>query len=57
MLYEDRIAYLIDKYCGGRLAEADVKAWAEGKEYALTFDNESKDPIWIVKTREETQAD
>lgn len=57
MLYEDRIAYLIDKYCDGRLAETDVKAWAEGKEYALTFDKESKDPIWIVKTRKETEAD
>ena len=57
MLYEDRIAYLIDTYCDGRLAEADVKAWAEGKEYALTFDKESKDPIWIVKTREETAED
>lgn len=57
MLYEDRIAYLIDTYCDGRLAEADVKAWAEGKEYALTFDKESEDPIWIVKTREETEAD
>ena len=56
-LYEDRIAYLIDTHCGGRLAEADVKAWAEGKEYALTFDKESVDPIWIVKTREETEAD
>ena len=57
MLYEDRIAYLIDTYCDGRLAESDVKAWAEGKEYALTFDKESKDPIWIVKTREETAED
>ena len=56
-LYEDRIAYLIDTYCDGRLAEADVKAWAEGKEYALTFDGKAKEPIWVVKIREETDAD
>jgi hypothetical protein len=57
MLYEDRIAYLIDTCCDGRLAEADVKAWAEGKEYALTFDKDEEDPVWIVKTRKETEAD
>ena len=51
-LYEDRIAYLIDTYCDGRLEEAVVKAWAEGKEYALTFDEESKEPIWIVQMKE-----
>lgn len=55
MLYEDRIAYLIDTYCNGRLEEKDVKAWAEGKEYALTFDKESKEPIWLVEMREESE--
>ena len=53
MLYEDRLAYLIDTFCNGKLEEKDVKAWAEGKEYALTFDKESKEPIWIVEMREE----
>lgn len=52
MLYEDRIAYLIDTYCNGRLEEKDVNAWAEGKEYALTFDKESRDPIWLVEVRD-----
>lgn len=57
-LYEDRIAYLIDTYCEDKkLAEADVKAWAEGKEYALTFDPKVKEPVWVVMTREETEAD
>lgn len=51
-LYEDRIAYLIHTYCDGRLEEKTVKEWAEGKEYALTFDKESEDPVWIVLTRE-----
>lgn len=54
-LYEDRIAYLIDTFCGGKLEENTVKAWAEGKEYALTFDEKSKDPIWIVKVRDEEE--
>lgn len=52
MLYEDRIAYLIDTYCNGRLEEEAVKAWAKDKEYALTFDKDSKDPIWIVQVRD-----
>ena len=56
-IYEARIAYLIDTYCNGRLAEADVRAWAEGKEYALTFDRESEERIWVVMTREESEAD
>lgn len=53
-LYEDRLAFLIDTYCqDSRLPESDVKAWAKGKEYALTFDEKATEPIWIVKTREE----
>lgn len=56
-IYEARIAYLIDTYCEGRLAEADVRAWAEGKEYALTFDRDAEERIWVVMTREESEAD
>jgi len=50
-LYEDRICYLMDTYAGGRLREQDVVEWAEGKEYALTFEPDKEETIWIVKTR------
>lgn len=51
-LYEDRIAFLIDTYCSGRLEEVKVKAWAENIEYALSFEKNAKEPIWVVYTRE-----
>jgi hypothetical protein len=51
-LYEDRIAFLIDTYCDGRLKERTVNEWANGMEYALTFDETATEPVWIVKTRE-----
>lgn len=51
-LYEDRIAFLLDTYSGGRLEERTVNEWAKDKEYALTFDEKATEPVWIVKTRE-----
>lgn len=56
-IYEARIAYLIDTYCDGRLPEADVIAWAEGKEFALTYDQDSEERIWVVQTREAGAVD
>ena len=46
------MAYLIDTKCGGKLDEADVAAWADGKEYAITFDTEAEGRIWKVVTKE-----
>lgn len=55
-LYEDRLAYLMDTYCDGRLRESDVAKWADGKEYALTIDDEAWcGRVWKVITREEQQ--
>ena len=56
-LYEDRLAYLISEHCGGRLEEKTVKEWAEGKEYAITFDEKESEPVWIVVFKEDTEGE
>ena len=51
-MYEDRICYLLDTYTDGKLREADVEEWANGKEFCLTYEGEVEDErIWIVKKK------
>lgn len=50
-IYEDRMCYLIETYCNGKLKERDVQEWAKNKEVAIRFENEGSERIWLSLTR------
>ena len=51
-IYEDRMAYLMDTYTDGSLAEADVEKWAKGKEFAITYEGKEGKRVWKVVKRD-----
>lgn len=57
-IYEQRLVYLIDRYCPAGLPESEVKAWAEGREIAITgeYDEESG-LVWHAKWRYASEDD
>lgn len=54
-LYEDRLAYCIETKFDGELKEAEIEAWAEGKEFAITCDYLAEERVWKVLMREESE--
>lgn len=54
--YEDRMAYLLDTKCNGKMREKDVEEWAKGKEYAIVNDAD-EDRVWRVIIKEEEEKD
>lgn len=52
-IYSARLCYLMEKYNGGELSEADVKAWAEGKEFRIVGEyGDSEQVVWKAVVKE-----